>query len=100
MGYLIVVMPDGSEWSVAVEVVAQNRALWHAKEYGGEMYRSLEEDTMPLFNADSYEIHDWAANNMNWSDVASFATQVKPAPTPDYQEGWVNGAWRVEGESV
>lgn len=52
---------------------------------------------MPLFRSDAYEVEDWAANNMDWSDVRSHAVQVAP-PRPrdgEYQEGWVNGNKRV-----
>jgi hypothetical protein len=39
---------------------------------------------------------DWGfKNNMNWEDVKEHAEKFKHAPEPDYQEGWVNGAWEV-----
>lgn len=91
---LHVTMPDGSVWSVPVIVIAKHRATSYASEYGNEISRSLSEDTIPLFEDDEYEIKDWAANNMNWSDVMERATVVTPASV-DYQEGWVNGDKKV-----
>jgi hypothetical protein len=44
-----------------------------------------------LFESDEFEIEDWAANNMDWSDVVAFATKIGPVDQVDYQEGWVNG---------
>lgn len=94
MKVLRVNMPDGSKWDVPVSVIAENRAKYYSHEYGGDVQKSLEEDTLPLFEADRYEIEDWAANNMNWSDVEKMA-QLAVASETDYQEGWVNGGKTV-----
>lgn len=90
MKVLRVNMPDGSKWDVPVEFIANNRAEHYAHEFNGNVQQSLDEDTLPLFEADHYEIEDWAANNMNWSDVERMATMAVSGET-DYQEGWVNG---------
>lgn len=92
MKYLRVEMPDGSRWDVPVDVIARSRATYYAHEIDGNVERSLREDTLPLFAEDESEIYDWAANNMNWSDVVSFAERVPDSGRPvDYQEGWCNG---------
>lgn len=86
--------PDGSTWGVPVMTIARNRAANYAKEFGGDVERSLAEDTIPLFCESEYEITDWAANNMNWSDVKAVATKIsgpKPLTDADMQEAWVNG---------
>jgi hypothetical protein len=87
---MITTMPDGSKWAVPVSVIAESRADHYKSEFEGDLQRSLKEDTEPLFTEDEYEIQDWAANNMNWSDVAEHATQVSP-PMIDFNEGWANG---------
>lgn len=92
---MIVTMPDGSEWAYPVGVIAHNRAKHYAEEFGGDVERSLKEDTIPLFEADAFEIMDWAANNMNEDDVVSVC--VKAAPAIDRQMGWICGNKRVEG---
>lgn len=84
-------MPDGSKWDVPVLLIAQNRAKYYAKEFGGDIEKSMDKDTGPLFNDDEYEIKDWAVSNMNWDDVKIQAKMVKEENEPDYQEGWVNG---------
>ena len=91
MKMLTIEMPDGSKWGVPVEVIARSRAAHYAHEFGGDVERSMAEDTMPLFESDDYEIEDWAANNMNWSDVEAQAKKLQDAPAPDFQEAWVNG---------
>jgi hypothetical protein len=89
-------MPDGSKWDIPVNVIALDRAKYYArKEFDGDIDRSLAEDTNPLFESDDYEIEDWAANNMNWSDVEEFATKVNDKEEVNYQEGWVNGEKEV-----
>lgn len=87
---LHVTMPDGSVWAVPVQLIATNRAEYYAGEFGGDVNRSLAEDTLPLFRSDDFEIEDWAANNMDWSDVQHAAKCVS-AGDVDFQEGWVNG---------
>ena len=89
--YLRITMPDGSKWDVPVAVIAHNRALAYADEFGGNVADSLQKDTIPLFESVPCEINDWAANNMNWDDVKEYAKQVKPASDVDYSDGWANG---------
>lgn len=91
MKMLTIEMPDGSKWGVPVEMIARNRAEHYASEFGGDVERSLAEDTIPLFESDDYEVEDWASNNMNWSDVAAQAKKLQDAPEPDFQKAWVNG---------
>ena len=88
---MIVTMPDGSRWGVPVAIIARDRATHYASEFGGDVERSLAEDSVPLFEESEFEIIDWAANNMNWSDVAPHAVRMAESEPADYQEGWVNG---------
>jgi hypothetical protein len=95
----VVEMPDGSRWGVPVAVIAAHRAAEYASEFGGDVGRSLDEDTWPVFEADSYDVHDWASGNMNWADVADAAIRLPDQAAPvDYQEGWVNGAYSFAGK--
>ena len=92
--HLRVTMPDGSMWDVPVDIIARNRAQHYADEYGGDVQRSLDEDTILLFEGDDLEIMDWAVNEMNWSDVAAKAKRISYRPEPtadDFQEGWIEG---------
>ena len=86
---LYVEMTDGSIWTVPVSVIAQNRAENYADEFSS-VEESLEEDTLPLFESNYYDIKDWASNNMNWDDVREFAMKVEDSKI-DFQEGWING---------
>lgn len=85
-------LPDGSKWGVPVMEIAKNRANHYKDEFGNSLERSLNEDTIPLFEGDDHEIEDWAANEMNWSDVKNLAFKVSAGSGPDMQEVWVNGA--------
>jgi hypothetical protein len=96
--YLRVEMPDGSLWDVPVMVIAWDRAMYYAEndaDTDSDVERSLHEDTLPLFRDEEYEIHDWAANNMDWNDVKEHAVKARKPGKPNYQEGWVNGEWSV-----
>lgn len=87
---MTVKMPDQSVWSVPVWLIADHRANHYKHQFGGDLVRSREEDTLPLFESDYYEIEDWAANNMNWSDVKSKAVMISQGECA-YEEGWTNG---------
>ena len=79
-------MPDGSEWDVPAELVAENRANHYSRGERDTIYKTEFDETMN----DHRELADWAANNMDWEDVRDKATLHK-AGRVDYQEGWVNG---------
>lgn len=88
---MTVKMPDGSTWAVPVSMIAMDRAKHYASEFGGDVERSLQEDTLPLFEKDDYAIEDWAKGNMDWSDFDGYQVKVNEAPPIDFQEGWLNG---------
>ena len=91
--YMTCQMQDGSVWAVPVDVIARNRAEHYAKEFDGDVERSLAEDTIPLFDADNYEIEDWASNNMLWSDFDGLQVKVSDIPhVGPSEEWWVNGS--------
>jgi hypothetical protein len=85
-------MPDGSRWDVPVQVIADSR---------DEFYAEDKEDTVGGIRRGSltdYEITDWAASEMNWSDVQAYAVKADTPPRPvDFQEGWVNGEKEIVG---
>ena len=91
---LRITMPDNSVWDIPVMVIAEDRAAYYSHEYGGDIHKSLKEDTLPLFESDEYHIRDWASNSMNWSDVKDVAKMIS-SPEIDYQEGWMNGDYEV-----
>ncbi|MBN6492740.1 hypothetical protein JZM31_06675 [Acinetobacter pittii] len=94
--YLIISMPDGLDYGVPIEVIARNRAEHYADEFNGDITLSLIEDTLPLFASDSYEIRDWASNNMNFSDVKEQTIVLKKkVAKEDFEDAWCNGEWKV-----
>ncbi|HEY3363871.1 MAG TPA: hypothetical protein VGK74_02310 [Symbiobacteriaceae bacterium] len=97
--WLYVTMTDGSVWAVPAKMVAENRAAFYAERdtgrKSGEEYDRVFAEEAVFAMEDGYEITDWAAGNMNWSDVADKAKKVKDPPPPDFQESWVNGAKEV-----
>ena len=92
---LVTTMPDESKWGVDVHEIALNRADYYKHEFGGDINRSLNEDTLPLFKAEPYEIEDWAVNNMNWEDFDQHFLVQTHGPV-DYEEGWCNGHKKIE----
>ncbi len=94
-----ITMPDGSKWNVPVEAIARNHAEYYAAhDYAGDVEKCLREHSLPLLLADKGELRDWASGNMNWADVAGVAFPAADKTQPaveDFQEGWVNGDFRV-----
>ncbi len=90
-------MPNGSKWDVPVMVIARSRAEYYAEaddEFKGDVEKSLKKDTIPIFDSNDYEIEDWAAGNMDWSDVVEHAVKCSdrdPMSDEEFQEGWING---------
>lgn len=86
---------DGSIWSVPVEFIARNRAEYYKSEFGGDVERSLAEDTWPLFEDSHYVVQDWAISNMSWEDFGNLPVCVEVASPPltlrDFEFAWING---------
>jgi hypothetical protein len=87
----VVEQSDGSKWGVPISEIAKKRAAHYAHEFDGDAQRSLNEDTLPLFEEDDYAIEDWAVNNMNWSDFKGLEVKVGDATPLDFQEAWMSG---------
>lgn len=98
--YIRVTMPDGSLWDVPAALVADDRAQYYARkdaDAGEGEYQELYTKELAYTLGDAGELFDWAANNMNWSDVQASASQVQAPPPPavDYADGWTNGDKRI-----
>ncbi|MBU0705044.1 MAG: hypothetical protein KKC18_14385 [Chloroflexi bacterium] len=91
--YMLIKMPDGSEWAVCVSTIAGHRAAAFAHEFDGSTTKSLDEDTLPLFSEDNRAISDWAENNMGWAHFAGFQILIRPSEA-DYDDGLTNGEKR------
>ncbi len=85
--YLTVRMPDNTVWSIATKVIAENRAAYFANEFGYDIERSLNEDTLPLFENYSEEIWGWASNNMNWKNFEGYRFIIENSGI-DYDKAW------------
>ena len=94
-------LEDGSVWSVPVEPIARSRASYYKDEFDNDFGRSLLEDTIPLFEADPWQITEWAKNQMNPDDPEYFPPGsiqlVDPAPPTQLWEVW-QGEWEVKGK--
>jgi hypothetical protein len=94
-----VTMPDGTVWGVSVDVIAKSHAEYYAQyETGGDVEKCFNEHSLPLLLENPSEVWEWAAGNMNWSDVeavAQLVSGVGSSTAADYQDGWVNGPHAV-----
>lgn len=97
--WYVIEMPDSSERAIPVTLIAMHRASHYADEFNGDLTKSIDEDTRPCFEADDYEIRDWASNNMDWEDVKEWSILVSEGNV-DFGKGWINGEYRVENPEV
>jgi hypothetical protein len=98
--YLRVTMEDGSQWDIPATIIAGDRARYYAEHDSGKKsgpeFDKIFKEEMENALEDEYEIIDWAANNMDWSDVVAYAVKVEnPTKKVDFQEGWLNGEKEV-----
>lgn len=108
--FLHLTLPNGMVFEIPTQVVADNRAKAMLEAHPDEFKNLPEamEDTVGLFTDDSWNIQDWAANNMNWSDLQNSARMIRFTP-PDMSE-WNNGEFsyhdhpgmlgEVDGDSI
>lgn len=90
--FLIVHQPDGCVFQIPAMIIAEHRAKHYAKVDCTSFEESLYEDTIPTFNADNFELIDWAENNMDWGDVVEHAVLIEDNDVEaDYEDGWVSG---------
>ncbi len=91
---LRVTMPNGDIYDVLAHFIAHERAVYYADRDHGEdnSKEKLAAYTEEFEYAmdDESELIDWATGNMDWKDVAKYATLIKSTKV-DLQEGWVNG---------
>lgn len=78
---LVVTSENGTQWAIPIRAIAINRATSYAPEFGGNVDRSLAEDTLPLFEQDDYEIWDWLAGNMNSDECVGAEIVAEPIPS-------------------
>lgn len=96
MKMMTITFSDGSVWGVPVEMIARNRAKEYANiEFGGDVERSLKEDTLPYFEENEYGIIDWAIGNMDWSDFDGHQVKIKDAQPIDFVAEWLSGSTAV-----
>jgi hypothetical protein len=96
--HLRVTIPNDSKYDVPARIVADSLAKFYTTESrAGASYSYQEEYDLAM--RDDADLIDWAANNMNWDEVAAHAIKVdEPPDEEDFEEAWVNGekeiVWR------
>lgn len=95
MKYYRVEFSDGSMWNIPLSVIVHNR-VEYLTGVTRESIEVIEEEVLDEFK-DSYNVGDWAQNNMDWADVVEYAVQVI-RPSTDYEVEWSNAKYQVIGE--
>jgi hypothetical protein len=89
--FLQFTMGDGSVWEMQAEEIAKRRADYYATrdhEQEGLDYQKVYEEEYAYTLSDSYELTDWACNNMDWSEIKELSVVVQPPRDIDYEAEW------------
>lgn len=96
--YIHAKMSNGETYRIPADVVARSMGAYYGRRNWESGYREganpvdqIEIEALRALRDDD-ELIDWAANNMNWEDVAAVATLVESAPSIDLDSEWTN-AW-------
>ncbi len=103
--YLKAEMPDGF-YHIPANFIAASRAEYLKQRAIDRLEAENDKEAESLYNEEFYytlnddgELLDWAANNMNWSDVKDIAIRVAvPAHKADWEDAWCNGEHKVVDE--
>ena len=78
---------NGDEFGIPVRVIAENRADYYADIDGYDKESNeWEQEVQNAINSE-YDIEDWAANNMNWSELEPYAEPLDKSDI-DYEDDW------------
>lgn len=89
--FIRISMSNGMTFELATKAIADHRAKTMLEAHPDEFkdLAAANEDTIGLFTDDSWNIQDWAANNMNWSELEPHARMIRFTP-PDMAQ-WHDG---------
>lgn len=90
---------NGEVWDIPANVIATHRANYFVRKGYGKnpiceqatLAAKMFREEFAFAIADSYELIDWARNNMGWSDLSDYATKVKDATVAPIEDAWNNG---------
>lgn len=101
---LIVEFSDGKLFKIPARFIAEDRARYYAKhdtgQTEGEEFEKEFKAEVEFALRESFEIIDWAANNMDWSDVVSEAVLIGQKETPSYEQQWTNAEKYVRVDAL
>jgi len=100
MKRLKVTFSNGEIFYIPAMIIAEDRAKYHAKldsERGDGEYDEVYKLEIEYALSDTFEIIDWANNNMNWSDLVEHARLIDTIPA-DYEREWSNAKKVVEDD--
>ena len=83
-----VTFPNKEVWAIPLKEIADSKASYYAKIDGVSQEEALKE-VLELFESDSYEIKDWALNNMDWEDFDNPVLIDYHDKPYNYNEAWL-----------
>ena len=96
--FLAVEFSDGTTYVIPVKFTAEHRASYYANLDAdrGEDFQSVYDAEVRFALKCTDEILDWAANNMDWSDVHDVAKLLRRDVPADYEAEWASAALWIQ----
>ena len=85
--YMIATFPNGDRYKIPTKIIADDYVKYYLSK-GEQTEKELKEEVDNNFQ-DTFEIEDWAFNNMNWEDVENHAVKIEKVKI-DLEEEWGN----------
>ena len=94
MKEIIVTFPNGDKFSISAKEVALDRTN-HYESIGNFGYKSNEWHEEFEYSMQDSILIDWIENDMNWSDVKSYATKIV-TEEPDYDKLFTEAEFKIK----
>jgi len=93
--YVKVKFPNGDEFKIPANVIAESRATYYANHDAGSQdsypaeWDKVYNDEITIAMEDDYELTDWLWNNMDWGDVEEYAIPMGKSEKYNYRKHWM-----------
>lgn len=97
--YLVVRFSDGTDWRIPASIIARSRAHYYAArdlEKDGIDYDETYNSEFSFTLGNDFELLDWAAGNMDWSDIAEYAERLSGMEPSNKEAEWSNAQKEIQ----
>lgn len=101
--FILLTMPDNSIWQISANIIAtaraKNLAYHDCGDENKECWQEIFDKEYAITLRNSYELYDYAINEMSWTELNAIMIKSPPPPLPADYEEWYNkddASWNYE----